>query len=56
MLDPDAIIDVATYEEPHRYAEGVRHVLVNGELVVQDGRVQDARPGRRLRRGVGTQE
>ena len=50
VLDPDAVIDTATYERPHSHAVGVRHVLVNGVPVVSDGKVTDARPGRRLRR------
>jgi N-acyl-D-amino-acid deacylase len=51
VFDPDAIGDVATYEQPHAYATGVHHVVVNGVAVVRDGDVLDARPGRRLRRG-----
>ncbi len=52
VLDPATIADRATYEAPHQLAVGVRHVVVNGEVVVRDGAVTDARPGRRLRRGV----
>ena len=55
VLDPAQVRDTATYADPHRHAEGVRHVLVNGEVVVRDGAVTDARPGRRLRRGSGSQ-
>lgn len=51
VLDPDTVADRATFEDPHLYSVGVRHVVVNGELVVDDGTVLDARPGRRLRRG-----
>ena len=51
IFDPDAVRDVARYEEPRRYATGMRHVLVNGEPVLADGQVLPARPGRRLRRG-----
>lgn len=32
-------------------AEGMVHVLVNGEFVIDDGRFTDARPGRVLQRG-----
>lgn len=32
--DPGRIIDRATFEDPHRYADGVEYVLVNGVLVV----------------------
>ena len=49
VFDPAAIVDRATYAEPRRLAEGVRHVLVNGELVLQDGQLTEARPGRALR-------
>ena len=44
------VVDEATFEDPHRYASGIRHVLVNGEPVVADGRHTGARPGRVLRR------
>lgn len=52
VLDPERVRDRATYGEPHRDAEGVRYVLVNGEGVVRDGTLTAARSGRRLRRGV----
>jgi len=49
VFDPAAIRDKATYEEPHQYAEGVRHVLVNGVLVLKDGEHTGAKPGRCVR-------
>jgi N-acyl-D-amino-acid deacylase len=49
VFDPDLVRDVATFEAPHRYAEGVSLVLVNGVPVLEDGRVTPARPGRILR-------
>ena len=49
VFDPARIADRATYEQPLRRAEGVRHVLVNGEFVLRDGRLTAARPGRALR-------
>ncbi len=49
VFDPDRVIDTATYEKPHQFAKGVSHVLVNGELVVDEGRITDARPGMALR-------
>jgi N-acyl-D-amino-acid deacylase len=51
VFDASTIADHATYDDPHRYATGVRHVLVNGQLAVRDGEITAARPGRRLRRG-----
>ena len=48
-FDPEAIADRATFEDPHRYAEGVHHVFVAGQAVLLDGRMTGARPGRVLR-------
>ena len=50
VLDAATVIDHATFERPHQYAGGVRHVLVNGEVVVRDGAMTAARPGRRVAR------
>jgi N-acyl-D-amino-acid deacylase len=51
VFDPDAVLDTASYDAPHSYATGVRHVVVNGIPVVRDGEVAGPLPGRRLRRG-----
>lgn len=51
VFDPATIADRATFEKPHQYAVGVRHVLVNGVMVLKDGEHTGARPGRALRRG-----
>ena len=46
VFDPDAVRDMATYEQPARYAIGMRHVLVNGQSVVYDGAlVEEVKPG-----------
>ena len=49
LFDPEAVIDKATYGDPHQYSEGFRHVLVNGSFVIRDGELSDRRPGRILR-------
>jgi N-acyl-D-amino-acid deacylase len=49
VFDPATIRDVATFEDPNRYSVGVRHVFVNGQRVIADGKITDARPGRPLR-------
>jgi N-acyl-D-amino-acid deacylase len=49
LFDPDSIIDKATYDDPHQYSEGVRHVFVNGVQVLRDGNHTFATPGRVLR-------
>ena len=49
VFDLDRVNDPATFMEPHQYAEGMEHVLVNGTLVVDEGEFTDALPGRALR-------
>jgi N-acyl-D-amino-acid deacylase len=48
VLDPKTIADRATYEKPHQYAVGVKHVFVNGGQVLKDGEPTGAKPGRAL--------
>jgi N-acyl-D-amino-acid deacylase len=49
VFDPAEVQDLATPDDPHRYSTGVRHVLVNGTLVVSEGEHTGARPGRFVR-------
>jgi N-acyl-D-aspartate/D-glutamate deacylase len=49
VFDPATIADRATYDKPHQYAVGVRHVFVNGKQVLKDGEHTGATPGRALR-------
>jgi N-acyl-D-aspartate/D-glutamate deacylase len=48
VFDPATVADRATYQQPHQYAVGVRHVLVNGTTVLRDGEHTGAMPGRAL--------
>jgi N-acyl-D-amino-acid deacylase len=48
IFDPAAIRDAATYAAPQQLAEGMRYVLVNGVLAIDDGRPTGATPGRFL--------
>jgi N-acyl-D-amino-acid deacylase len=48
-FDPRTIADRATYEKPHQYATGVRHVWVNGVQVLKDGEHTGQKPGRVVR-------
>jgi N-acyl-D-amino-acid deacylase len=48
-LDPDSVRDTATYEEPRRLPDGIPYVIVNGRLVVEDGRRTAELPGHALR-------
>ncbi|MSU24230.1 MAG: D-aminoacylase [Opitutus sp.] len=49
IFDPEKIGDPATYNDPHHYAVGLPHVLVNGVLVIRDGAHTGAKPGLGLR-------
>jgi N-acyl-D-aspartate/D-glutamate deacylase len=48
VFDPGTITDHATFEKPHQYATGVKHVFVNGVQVIKNGEHTGAKPGRAL--------
>jgi N-acyl-D-aspartate/D-glutamate deacylase len=48
VFDPATVKDESTYAEPHRYPTGIPYVLVNGAIVVDNGRLGPARTGRIL--------
>ncbi|MDA1050185.1 MAG: serine hydrolase [Planctomycetota bacterium] len=48
-FDYQALADKATFAKPSEVAEGMRHVIVNGKLVLTDGKQTDELPGRVLR-------
>jgi N-acyl-D-aspartate/D-glutamate deacylase len=46
IFDPARVIDKATFENPAQYSEGIPFVLVNGVLVVRDGKIAEGvKPG-----------
>ena len=49
IFDPQQIIDKSTFQEPAKYSEGIKFVLVNGVLIVKDGQLQSVLPGRPIR-------
>ena len=49
VLDPKRVIDVATFEDSHRYSEGVEYVLVNGAVAVENGKFTGQLAGKALR-------
>jgi N-acyl-D-amino-acid deacylase len=49
LFDAENVIDRATFEEPHQEPAGIEMVLVNGEVVYEEGSHTGARPGRMLR-------
>jgi len=54
IFDPAAVRDTATFEQPHQYATGVSHVIVNGQVVYEGGKMTPARSGKVLY-GAGKQ-
>ncbi len=52
VFDPDRVNDRATYQNPMQASDGIDFVLVAGEVVVRDGRLQEGvKAGRAVRRG-----
>ncbi len=50
VLDPDSYRDLASFEQPRRLAQGVEHLLVNGQFAVRDGAATGVLAGEALTR------
>lgn len=50
VFDPARVRDLATFAQPHQYAEGISVVVVNGTIVFEEGTMTEARPGRAIRK------
>ncbi len=49
VFNESEIIDHATYTEPFQYPDGIRHVLVNGQIALENGQPTTVRSGRAIR-------
>jgi N-acyl-D-amino-acid deacylase len=49
VFDPDLVRDLATFENPNQLSQGMEYVLVNGVLVIDEGKATNALPGKVLR-------
>jgi N-acyl-D-amino-acid deacylase len=49
VFNPDTVKDTATYANPEQYPVGINYVLVNGKIVIDQGKHTGARPGMALR-------
>jgi N-acyl-D-amino-acid deacylase len=50
ILDENTVTDKATFEKPHQFSEGIPYVIVNGKLVIDNGRHTGERSGQSLRK------
>ncbi len=53
VFDPATVIDRATFTDPFQYPDGIRLVVVNGQIALRDGQRTPARAGRTLRPRTG---
>ena len=52
VFDPARVADRATFALPAAYPEGIEHVIVNGQVVVDGGEHTGRLPGRVLRKNA----
>ncbi len=50
VFDPDNIQDLSTFTEPNQYAKGISHIIINGKIVVENGKHTGILAGRPLRK------
>ena len=49
VFNPDEISDKATFSDPHQYSVGIRYLLINGEVVIEEGKYNGKLAGKPLR-------
>jgi N-acyl-D-aspartate/D-glutamate deacylase len=54
VFNPDTVKTHARHGDPKHYPVGIDYVIVNGQVVIDDGDNTGVLPGRGLRRGRGT--
>jgi len=50
VFDPNEIKDLATIDNPYRYSRGINWVIVNGDIILEDGEYNGKRAGKVIRR------
>jgi N-acyl-D-amino-acid deacylase len=48
LFDAQVVSDKATFTDPHQFPEGIQYVIVNGEIVINQGKHTGALPGQVL--------
>jgi N-acyl-D-amino-acid deacylase len=49
IINPEKIRDKATFTEPHQYGEGVEFLIIDGQIVIQDGEYNNTLAGTTIR-------
>ncbi len=52
IINPSTVIDNATYQDPHQFPSGIPYVIINGEIVISEGKFTGKRAGKTLRKPV----
>jgi len=50
IFDPEKITDKAIFVNPHQYSEGIQFLVINGEIVIEDGNYKGKLAGKALRK------
>jgi N-acyl-D-aspartate/D-glutamate deacylase len=53
VIDPKNIRDLATPENPYQYSEGIDYVIVNGKVLLDDGKLEDVKAGKVIKKKTG---
>lgn len=51
IFDPATVKDLSTFSQPHQYSTGFSHVIVNGEITIENGKHNGTRKGQVVRLG-----
>lgn len=51
VFDPTHIIDHSSFDKPHQYSSGIQYVLVNGKVVLSEGKHTGVRSGANIKKG-----
>ncbi len=52
IFNADEIKDQSTFNDPHQYSTGIKYVLVNGKIILEDGKQNEVREGKILKLNV----
>lgn len=50
VIDENLVSDKSTFTQPHAYSTGFRHVIVNGTIAIENGKLAERRSGAVLKR------